>query len=197
MPVAASNPAASAARLATSPPASTSRETVTCAIVSRLSVSRSATTLRIPLNSTTCPARAGSASGAGRRLRGGQLPGRREGVARLADEGEQGADGQLGAWRGDDPAEQARGRGGHHRGDLLGGELEQLLALLDGVALGPEPLGDHALLHRHAELGHANLGDHRRPPATAWPGPPRRCAPGWGCRSPRARARTAPACAAR
>src|SRR6266511_2675894 len=65
MPVAASNPAASAARLATSPPASTSRETVTCAIVSRLSVSRSATTLRIPLNSTTWPARAGSASGAG------------------------------------------------------------------------------------------------------------------------------------
>jgi hypothetical protein len=84
-----------------------------------------------------------------------------EGVARFADQGEQSAHRQLGpAGRGDRTAEHARGRRGHGGGDLLGGELVQLSALFHLVALGLEPPGDSALLHRHAELRHAHFGDH-------------------------------------
>jgi hypothetical protein len=41
--------------------------------------------------------------------------------------------------------------------DLVGGDLDDRVALFDGVALGDVPLEDDALGHRLAHLGHWDL----------------------------------------
>ena len=106
--------------------------------------------LRLPARAAA-PAGRGLAGAAGRRRRG-----RRGGAA--ADDGQLGAD-RHGLVLADQDLLHRAGHGRGHLGvDLVGGDLEQRLVDLDGVALGLEPAGDGALGDRLAERRH---GDRR------------------------------------
>ncbi len=119
------------------------------------------------------------------RLRAGPF---RDGLPRLADVGDRGADRHLAL--GDDDLQQHAGR---LRLDLLrhlvGVELEQRLTLLHLIALGDEPADDRSCLHPLAQPGKDDLASHGRPSSAPLPGHRRRAAR----RTPPSPARTAAA----
>src|SRR5699024_11092283 len=83
------------------------------------------------------------------------------GVARgvaVADDGEGGADVDGLGLLGHDLLQGAGDGGGDLGVDLVGGDLEEGLVDLDGVALLLEPLGDGALGDGFAEFGHRHVG---------------------------------------
>src|SRR5699024_5358097 len=91
------------------------------------------------------------------------------GVARgvaVADDGEGGADVDGLGLLGHDLLQGAGDGGGDLGVDLVGGDLEQGLVDLDGVADGLEPLGDGALGDGLAEFGHDDVGALAAAPAS-------------------------------
>src|SRR5699024_9689036 len=76
----------------------------------------------------------------------------------VADDGEGGADVDGLVLLGHDLLQGAGDGGGDLGVDLVGGDLEQGLVDLDGVADGLEPLGDGALGDGLAEFGHDDVG---------------------------------------
>ena len=91
-----------------------------------------------------------------RRLRCASVPGGRGGAVHL-DLPEHGARGHGLVRPDEDLGEDSAGRGGDLRIDLVGGDLDDSLVGLDGVAFRLEPLQDRPLGHRFAHLGHGDL----------------------------------------
>src|SRR5581483_3543422 len=81
-------------------------------------------------------------------------------LPRLADPRDRLADGRL-PLRERDLQQHAREVGLDLLGDLVGVDLEERLALLDGLALALQPLADGAGLHPLAEPRQLDLGRHR------------------------------------
>src|SRR5699024_5681777 len=80
------------------------------------------------------------------------------GAGAVADDGEGRPDLDGLVFPGDDLLEGAGQGGGDLGVDLVGGDLEEGLVDLDGVALLLEPLGDGALGDGFAECGHRHVG---------------------------------------
>lgn len=76
-----------------------------------------------------------------------------------SDQRDRAADGDVLVRLGDDPPHDPRPRRLQRPGDLVGVDVGQVVALGHLVALGHEPGGDLATLHRQAPLGHGDLRD--------------------------------------
>ena len=81
------------------------------------------------------------------------------GDALVRDDAEQAADRQHVALLGDAAAERARVRRLDRAGDLLGLDVDDLIARRDRIALIHKPSGHLPLLHGEAPFGHANGAD--------------------------------------
>ena len=106
--------------------------------------------------------RSGSTAGtsASRCGRGGAAAQGPRRVGRVRDDGQLATDQDDGVLRGDDAGEDA-GRGARDLGvDLVGGDLEQRLVGLHGVAFRLEPPGDRAFGDALAQLGHRDGDRH-------------------------------------
>jgi hypothetical protein len=119
-------------------------------------------------------------------VRGFQCPGR-DGRPRLLhgrvdlrvrhvhrrDDGEHRTDRQVRARLGDDPPDRSLDGRLQGAGDLVGLDVDDVVALGDRVALRHEPVDDLARLHRQAPLGHGHLLDpvigHSPPPSSPHP----------------------------
>ena len=89
---------------------------------------------------------------------GARGSGRSDGLAGRADAGDDGIDGDDRTLLDQDLGEDALGGGGDFRIDLVGGDFEERLVALDGVADLLEPLGQRAFDNALAHLGHHNIG---------------------------------------
>ena len=102
----------------------------------------------------------------GGRRRGQQL--RRHRLTGLADDGEDLPDGHGVALGGKLLEQDARAAGGHGDDGLVRLDLRQILAQVDVVALGLEPLDDYRFLRVVAHAGHEDGGGHIALPASGF-----------------------------